>query len=718
MDIPQGLPSGLPMPPSFPLLEEVRQKARSFSEKLLKDWQTLNAIIERHKEVIRKRWISKSKGKREQILLDAWPNMSTKHRPDVESYLQGNPARHSMTTKFQEAYMWPYVNLEDLTKPNLLSVFLNSRGRKYPHEFVHSDLELAALVLRLVGSPAFLNEYTMLFLGRTTAQTYGELMSWDEDDKTFDSITKGIGMHPGHGLQALEIQQRIWEFLLRHVLALVALEAPYRIPTHLDFTWLKGVASAERNTMEDHLWALREDSNYFADVMRDYVEHRQEMIVDEFDQKHPSLIDSGRPVFWNRVLGNVIGHAYFGFATFDEIRKQVIALEALGEKYKDQIRLHQALPPEYMNAFQNPRFLLEAASKDVIQQLQIGVLPSPPIRPFCSRKPQDPHTTRMLVSYKPPSAHHPTKRRLMEIDQEVKALVSPWVAGRISQLSMISESLHQLYLYQPGLSDELHQSYKQTFSGWIGILNTKFEQSNLYRLADPSDRKFAYPTNKRRNKQNVNTMRKAEAHLDEFWNAIDCYYKTKGVSSQHDMIAHLLAQERSIQRTPRWVDTVKNKETPGQLEYIYQPFSPVYRDRSKEITSPFRRTRGEPLTTVDSPGPAEPLPQDAVEQEPVFTVDRRAYKVFKALFHSPLSLDIPGEVLWRDFLHAMISVGFSVEKLHASASNFMPHGLYVERSIQFHEPHHTHKIPLVKARQIGKRLGRAYRWTRSMFRLS
>lgn len=232
-------------------------------------------------------------------------------------------------------------------------LLLHFRGRYHPKEFVHSDVEQAALgETSGTTMPAFLNEYTMYFHRGETANTYGELVSWDDDEDAFENMTNEVGMHPGHGLQALEIQQRIYTFLVKwsrgllqdvppltesDILAnsgpptaladitslqIIALKAPYRIPAHLDLARLQAIASAGRNAREDHLWALREDPSYFADAMEEVSEHRQERLLDTKGQQNPTLKEPGRPLFWNRVLGAVVVESYFGFAAFDEIVRQ------------------------------------------------------------------------------------------------------------------------------------------------------------------------------------------------------------------------------------------------------------------------------------------------------------------------------------------------------------------------------------------------------------
>ncbi|KAK6845170.1 hypothetical protein PG995_015280 [Apiospora arundinis] len=95
---------------------------------------------------------------------------------------------------------------------------------------------------------------------------------------------------------------------------------------------------------------------------------------------------------------------------------------------------------------------------------------------------------------------------------------------------------------------------------------------------------------------------------------------------------------------------------------------------------------------------------------PFFTgkVDDRAASVFDALFHKRgAPHGRPGEVKWVDFLHAMTVVGFRGEKMIGSVWQFAP---AEGRTIQFHEPHPTGKIPFRVARAMGRRLRKHYNW--------
>lgn len=62
--------------------------------------------------------------------------------------------------------------------------------------------------------PAFPNRYTMYFHRGETSYEFSNLVSWDDEEGTFEDITNEIGMHPGHNLQTLEVQECLWVFLV------------------------------------------------------------------------------------------------------------------------------------------------------------------------------------------------------------------------------------------------------------------------------------------------------------------------------------------------------------------------------------------------------------------------------------------------------------------------------------------------------------------------
>ena len=126
--------------------EEVQNHARAFSHFIFADWTKLNAALKRFEGTVKKRWLKKSPAQRRAILLQAWPDMAPTHRPDFAMGFRRQDKRTPRSrTLLSAAYLWPYVNLEDLQLRHLLPLFLNSRGRNLPYAFVTADIEAAHL---------------------------------------------------------------------------------------------------------------------------------------------------------------------------------------------------------------------------------------------------------------------------------------------------------------------------------------------------------------------------------------------------------------------------------------------------------------------------------------------------------------------------------------------------------------------------------------------
>lgn len=208
----------LPRPGSFPTPAEIRRKRRHYEQEIFQSHTHLRKIPGHHEETIQKRRLKKTRDQRKRILLDAWPNMLAQHRPDLQGLLAKNGPNPSA-----EACEWPMINWEDLITPKLFLIFLNVRGRSPPSLFADSDSELCPLgfVLGIVR-PAFLNEYTMMFTGRDSVEKYGELLAWNQHPEAFDWMHTSRGVHPGEGILVMEIQPRIYRFLLDCSLALNA----------------------------------------------------------------------------------------------------------------------------------------------------------------------------------------------------------------------------------------------------------------------------------------------------------------------------------------------------------------------------------------------------------------------------------------------------------------------------------------------------------------
>jgi hypothetical protein len=193
--------------------------------------------------------------------------------------------------------------------------------------------------------------------------------------------------------------------------------------------------------------------------------------------------------------------------------------------------------------------MLEQASKGPILNLKLGVPASPPLRSMFVRQPQVPGSTVIRVQTKSNVQLDPLLwifqtlwndhqlflcglpglmdelERLVQSDPSQKERLSVWVARIFSDLGVIARALHELDIYQPwaAVMDhafvEYEKDIKEEFAKKFAVLaeiDCEFKNLSLAKVGVPSDRRFHYPSDKRRKQQVTESMRKAEQNLDLF----------------------------------------------------------------------------------------------------------------------------------------------------------------------------------------------------------
>ncbi|KAG0348767.1 hypothetical protein BG004_004234 [Podila humilis] len=248
--------------------------------------------------------------------------------------------------------------------------------------------------------------------------------------------------------------------------------------------------------------------------------------------------------------------------------------------------------------------------------------------------------------------------RLIQSDNKYKSLFTAEVADTITDYTLYAECQRQIMLYQP----------------WASTFELECAHRNE-QLAETDQ-------GKRR------AMQLAEKKLGVFWGKLDQHFKKTINDLGNGIWTTLLSSKRTLQRTPEWVEPerkllTKEKNamvTEDLLQNLQMSSESTVEKDTKTMVKDRVKTRG----TVNAPA------------------------VFSTLFYQPSPSAQPGEIPWNDFLHAMTSTGFGAEKLYGSVWHFTPsESLGVDRSIQFHEPHPSNKIPFNIARYIGRRLLRA-----------
>jgi hypothetical protein len=801
-------PGGLPIP-KYQSPTDVRKEATERSAKIHANYGLLRGIVSRHEAVVQKRWIKKSKQQKLKILLDAWPGMPSMHRPDFDAFRKETERERDAGTRYKQNFMWPYINQEDLSKPKNLLWLINSRGRHHPSLFAAADIEATSLgrVSKAVV-PIFLNQHVMILHGATDAQSYGELVAWDDHPDAFEWMHTMRQFIPGEGLLVLEIQERLLDFLVQccgailhdvpadtltsgavplqpepHLkaeaeatgfesLAVMAAEAPYRVPARPDFARIEALLEAKTLAAKDHIWALREDPAYLSEIIGDIKEHRQEMLKDTRGKTHPALEPLRDGIFWARITGTLVVQAYVDLEVFSELHRLAKQLRLLHGKYAAQITPADDLPGDLLTAILRFRHYLNQAAKHPLYWLRTTATSSPPMRKLFIREPPPNATTSQIfvISKSGVKLNRIENEllwllrtlwedshtlfltdmtlvvdeleRLLQAEPQAADLVSARVADHIGSLAIISQCLNQLKLFQPWArgyeaawvdrSEGIEKEYKQWFKH-ISSLSQGLKDENVLpigRLADPSNKRFHYPTDKRRTKENVEALRRAEQSADEFWAAVDKLVLAKCGYLAGTTLSDTLSEQRVLQRTPEWIDdgmTAANKQQAANDHFgtVYEPLSTTYylfhSSATRDTAEPGKR---QPKTKTKTKGVAreEPTPRtadDAVPEEsqrdPI-PVDARSLKVFRTLFFNPGVTSSPGEVSWHDFVHAMTSTSlFAAEKLYGSVWQFQRLDEESQSRIQFHQPHPRGKIPFTMARRYGRRLTRNFGWSGALF---
>lgn len=556
-------------------------------------------------------------------------------------------------------------------------------------------------------------------------------------------------------------------------LAVVMAEAPYRIPTNLDLERIEALLSARRSAAEDHLWSLREDPGYFSDYYQERAEHRKEMIKDAFGKAHPDLDKTRRDIFWARVSDNVLFDAYYELEIFADLEKQAQELRVLQAKHLAAISPSEDLPREYLRAILKFRAYLYAATSPPLNQLRQHVSASPSFRKFFFRERQGSAASPTWVVKEKNAKMNESENEVLELlealrgdaqntyvqlpdvmdelerllnsDPSAKKLISPFIANIIGDLSIVSQCYRQLNAYHPwargfenaleAYIDDFTEETRLEMKPWLAKLRAIKDETNMIqavKVGNMTGGRLVYPIDKRRTKENVETLRRSEASLDASWAFIDQMLHSAVENFDESAVPPLRSQSRVIQRTPEWMEPNKNSKkeateltTDSNSETIYKPMSVLYIGSSPSKTSPTENKRPKVKTKTRGkadaswPSSSDKMSEDSVpsDPQPVFEVDARALKVIHTIFHDSSAAAPQGEIPWKDFLHALTSVGFAAEKLYGSVWQFRPVSLDVDRSIQFHEPHPHGKVPFRVARRHGRRLCRAYGWHAGMFAL-
>ncbi|RDI78631.1 hypothetical protein Vi05172_g11353 [Venturia inaequalis] len=787
--------------------EEVESIAQSRSESIIANWNLLRRVLSTHEEVIRRRWMKKTRKQRQMILRQAFPRISKEHNPCFSAVMIGR-ARGQLPVECmsEESIYWPYLNLDDLSLPKPFLLILNARGRNSPECFATADFSSLSFGLVFQALPhLYLYGYHMNFNSQREPARYAILTPATPHDigKDFSRLNSTV---PGEGLHVLKVQEKTMEFLLAMSgiilhdvqgllssvsqspglpeppslllsfdqtvgempsLSDIAAEAVYRMPTATNLAVLGELITARVEAAIDHIWSLHQDPGYLTDTARQLSLHCKDY---DFDGKYFYRPEKPLPA-WSAIRW-AICIAIANVDKWCQIQRRFQTVLSLKGDTGDDVVNHDLhdWPRPYVEALVILSMILNEATLIELLVLRDAVYCSPLTRHFweedeMERVPKAIRNSRVSFltpkqDYKVPDdllmalfslltmAGHIQERpirqeiehidRILSSDSNQRAKIAPFTLDILANVQVLQEIQYQLVQYCPWLVH--HGEMRKEFAGHIEL---RTQDSNLYKNKDklirvtsvicglplreiehPAYALFDYPADKRRTAQNVTQMQLAEDNLDGMWAKMNSGIQAiLGGESLAEFLPALNFAGRVLQRTPDFVmqipptitvDQPSSAELSTHLQQvaatINSDFSPAQKIKLK--------TRGANTTDPVQETEESKAQDDQTASKQVFSLKARDHKVFRALFYQPSQDTTLGQIKWYDFLHAMISVGFTAQKLGGSAWQFTPTTAGYERCISFHEPHPDSKISFWVGRHMGGRLTRAYGWDRETFTLT
>lgn len=493
-----------------------RREAPQKVQRIFDNFDRLKKIFGAYSSTLSSRWMKRTVPKRKKLLLEAWPGMSQGHRPDFNAYRRG-----LKDSRYRDAYLLPYINLEDLSTPKNLMLLLDARSRHTPDVFAWSDSSTThmANAVQSVHVPHAIG-HSMLLTGQRTRDTYGTVVSWSQNKDAAQDMYVGRGFHLGEGLLLLEIQDKLMSFLVRCTKLLLQdmdlndeainammdtsqsllsvtkgpanseatewrsmmqanTEAAYRVPQQFAVEHLRRLAAAKRDEAEDELWALREDPAYFQEILQDRYQENFESSRKVFTgdiTRSIRLKMDGHSL--QEACRNLIQNAYKYVVIWDVLLTELEGLERLKTRFEAVISATSPLPDEYHEALAKLGALQELYKVHPMMDLRISSATSQPLQQYHIIRGPDPADYIIDKSSRTPPVLNligdaldvnrsqllglpkimDEIERLIRDDVSQRALITPSLAKNLSEVAAFGEISQQLCQHQPKIETTKYES--------------------------------------------------------------------------------------------------------------------------------------------------------------------------------------------------------------------------------------------------------------------
>lgn len=268
----------------------------------------------------------------------------------------------------EETILWPFLNLDDLSRPKPLLLLLNARGRNHPEVLVASDAEPLVFGAAIdVLQRIYLPRYQIHLESRDDERAYTVLEQFH--GARIEESMDLHGMRPCQGLYVHKIQSKVLSFLAdisrlnlhdidtlpveirshspripskfstdhtdsgqQASLAEIAIEAAYQAPTSVNLNTLDALVRSRLEAAQDHAWDLRQDPTYFSEGMTEATTHYK-----GHGRNNAGLRKDTRTEWW-LAMSMALSECYVNFAFWNEVHTLLYAVIVLKEMLKTDIR--------------------------------------------------------------------------------------------------------------------------------------------------------------------------------------------------------------------------------------------------------------------------------------------------------------------------------------------------------------------------------------------
>jgi hypothetical protein len=571
-------------PTTVSLVAAIKQNAEQLGHDITRSFITLQKIVGAHEAEIRARWSKMKSLQRRDVLLEAWPNMAEKHRPDLS---MGNEIIITKMIGGRESLppgpiYWPYINLEDLQQTQPLLLFLNARARNTPWTFALSELSFCPLA----KAPSCLDcgedevHMKIIFCKDVEIGIYGEAVEVEKSvAKVYNINADFIDHCPRPSLDILRVQQRILKFLVNCSRAILhdksfdqlmnsqmkaeppalcpesednyttfvdtVFLAPYRPRGILDFSRLRNYVLAAliiRRIM--HGLCVRIHLTWPIPLL---ISPR--MGLNGLKTHTETLIPLQSRWNTREVVSQIVDDAYTNLVFWDRLFKP---LDDLSKQFDCGILRDKDLH-EHFHTVVNISLHLRRMFADLSHVLRFYSWGAPEMRDWYFRQGEEIVTkisTRNSPEILAEIAHHLSyfdeklshhmdeawfNTAIDRLDTLIKSsdmarkTISPTICGLLTKISIILECLRQMHIWVD--TPQFNIFVKSHTNCTTDMTDLPLQEFHFWRktvlskvtipLAYVSEKRLAYPAHKSRSKNNVQKMRAAEVNLDRLWSEID-----------------------------------------------------------------------------------------------------------------------------------------------------------------------------------------------------